>query len=167
MSSAAYKFAPVPIFTTGMSKNLVFTDLVSSSKILASIAKHLSVPLSLLSSHNIVNGCFLHLFIRVRQRSGAMACFIICVHFVRLQANFSAILLSGNIFLQRLVKWSETVKDKLCSATKLLNKISALVTWSSTDFVGKSWCNCFFLVAVTAFLCKLVSECLLISYSLP
>jgi hypothetical protein len=33
------------------------------------------------------------------------------------------------------------VKDKLCSATKLLNKVSALVTWSSTDFVGISWCN--------------------------
>ena len=124
-----------------MSKILVFTDLVSSSKIQTSIAKHLSVPLSLLSSHNIVNGCFLHLFIRVRQRSGAMACFIICIHFVRSQANFSAILLSGNIFLQRSVKWFETVKDKLCSATKLLNKVSALVTWSSTDFVGISWCN--------------------------
>jgi hypothetical protein len=46
-----------------------------------------------------------------------------------------------HIFLQRSVKWSETVKDKLCSAAKLLNKVSALVTWSSTDFVGIRWCN--------------------------
>lgn len=66
------------------------------------------------------------------------------------------------------LKWSETVKGKLCSATKLLNKVSALVTWSSTDFVGINWCNWgVLLVAVTAFLCKLVSECLLISYSPP
>jgi hypothetical protein len=33
-----------------------------------------------------------------------MACFIICVHFVRLQANISAILLSWIIFLPRSVK---------------------------------------------------------------
>ena len=66
------------------------------------------------------------------------------------------------------LKWSEAVKGKLCSATKLLNKVSALVTWSSTDFVGINWCNWgVLLVAVTAFLCKLVSECLLISYSPP
>jgi hypothetical protein len=50
------------------------------------------------------------------------------------------------------LKWSETVKGKLCSATKLLNKVSALVTWSSTDFVGINWCNWgVLLVAVTAF----------------
>ena len=55
-----------------------------------------------------------------------------------------------------------------CSATKLLNKVSALVTWSSTDFVGINWCNRgILLVAVTAFLCKLISECLLISCSPP
>ena len=79
-----------------------------------------------------------------------------------------SILLSGNIFLQRSVKWSETVNGKLCSATKLLNKVSALVTWSSTDFVGINWRNWgVLLVAVTAFLCKLVAGCLLIAYSPP
>ena len=66
------------------------------------------------------------------------------------------------------LKRSETVKGKLCSAKKLLNKVSALVTWSSTDFVSINWCNSgVLLVAVTAFLCELVSECLLISYSPP
>jgi hypothetical protein len=43
-----------------------------------------------------------------------------------------------------------------------------LLTWSSTDFVGIHWRNWgVLLVAVTAFLCKLVFECLLISYSPP
>jgi hypothetical protein len=56
------------------------------------------------------------------------------------------------------LKWSETVKGKLCSAKKLLNKVSTLVTWSSTDFVGINWCNWgVLLVAVTAFLCKFLA----------
>jgi hypothetical protein len=140
----------------------------------------------------------------VRQRSGAMACFTICVHFVRLQANFSAILLSGNIksvddqvtraetlfsnfaaehnlsftvsdhftdlckkmiqdskiaemFACKRTKCTQIIKQaiapdlwrtliKRCkkqpfTISKLLNKVSALVTWSSTVFVGISWCN--------------------------
>ena len=49
----------------------------------------------------------------------------------------------------------------------MLEQLS-LLTWSSTDFVGIDWCNWgVLLVAVTAFLCKLVSECLLISHSPP
>ena len=62
----------------------------------------------------------------------------------------------------------QALSTQFCSAIKLLNKVSALVTWSSTDFVGINWCNWgVLLVAVTAFLCKLVSGCLLISYSPP
>ena len=54
----------------------------------------------------------------------------------------------------------------LCYAG-MLEQLS-LLTWSSTDFVGINWRNWgVLLVAVTAFLCKLVSGCLLISYSPP
>ena len=49
----------------------------------------------------------------------------------------------------------------------MLKQLS-LLTWSSTDFVGINWHNWgVLLVAVTAFLCELVFECLLISYSPP
>ena len=54
-----------------------------------------------------------------------------------------------------LIAWQSSYMN-LCFSG-MLEQLS-LLTWSSTDFVGILWCNWgVLLVAVTAFLCKLVS----------
>ena len=134
-SSALYKFSPEPMLTIGMSKKKVFTSFMSLWYVLTSITKHLSDPLSLLSSHIMEKCCDLHISTTIFSRLGAMDCFKIWVHFVRPHANLLAISLSGNIFGASLLKWSATRNGILCSAIKLLNRVSATVTRFDVLFV--------------------------------
>ena len=65
--------------------------------------------------------------------AGARAFLMMAFVFVAPQANPSAILLSGNIFLHSFVKWSPAENAKLCSAMKIVKYKSDVVTCSLSD----------------------------------
>lgn len=66
-----------------------------------------------------------------------------------------------NILLQSFVKWSADEKDMLCSAIKLLNKVSAVMTRSS-DFVKND--EIAFGIVLLSLLRTSLNACLLTSY---
>lgn len=112
----------VPMLQMGMTRKQVRERSV---KYLTSMAKDLSQFLSLLSSMAREKGLFFRCYTTSSCKNGTRERLTICVVLVRPQENLEAILLSGNMALQSLVKQSATRKGMLCSATKLENKTSA------------------------------------------
>lgn len=109
------------------------------------ITKFFSGFLSLLSLMLKENGWDWHISTTRLLMQGAIARFTICEALVLPQENFYAILLSGNIVLQSLLKWSAIKNGWLGSAIKLLKRVSALITSWSDLVTTKSDtdCKCF------------------------
>ena len=83
------------------------------------IARYYPLFFSFPPSHNIVKGKLLQAFVTSAQSVGASACLTMAVVFVLPEANSRAILLSGNITLRNLLKWSAARIGKLYSLTKI------------------------------------------------
>lgn len=125
-----------------IARNLVATFRTLQSRTLVRMATHflslLSLDSSMLARQSSVT---------LSSCKGAIASVTMWVVLVLIQLNFWATSESGNIFLQSDVKWSATVKARLCSAMNLVNNTSALVTLSCGVFWGGEhcchfWCWC-------------------------
>ena len=123
------KLVAGPMFTTGMSKNLVHTSPICGSRSLTRMMQDLSL-LSLDSSIIKENGPLDIDSITLCVKWGASAFFTMAVVLVREQENFFAIAESGKILLKSLVAWSLARKDMLCLTTNVAHLTSASIAWS-------------------------------------